>query len=187
MATEVSVLDKYGDVTYYSNYADARADIINSGIEHPLVQIWADLDEQIILLDGVDIWIAPGVTLNRTEATPTIIDNVTGTNTEPVKCKIFGYGKIKNTYAGGTENNRFECIKTINPSTELEVTCDHIQGIGGITISIIYAPSINIFNGKKFHLTCNKVVNNKTCAILLGDSPNSVQNHIDDVNIKVQK
>ncbi|MEO7357601.1 MAG: hypothetical protein ABIY50_08815, partial [Ignavibacteria bacterium] len=166
----------------------ARAAIISIPIIRPLVQIWANLNEQIILLDEADIWIAPGVTLDRTAATPTIIDNVSGTYTDPVDCKIYGYGKIKNSYINiSNPNDRFECIKTINPNTKLEVRCDSISGTGGLTSSQIIAPSIYIVNGKKFHLKCNTVINNKTCGIALGFRPNAVQYHIDDVNLRVQK
>ena len=53
--TEVSLKAKStGALTYYSTYADARS-AAGSG---DTIQIWADLDEQIILKDGVDIFIA---------------------------------------------------------------------------------------------------------------------------------
>jgi len=151
MATEVSVLDKYGETTYYSNYADARMDIINSEIEHPLVQIWADLDEQIILLDEADIWIAPGVTIRNSSTT--IIAPTTGN----LNCKIYGYGTIKNTSTGN-------CIYISNGNAKLSIECDLIEGTGGSG-----SVSVNIQVANEFQLTCNKVSNRDNQAIRIGE------------------
>lgn len=176
---KVRILRRNADYTNYSSYADARA----AADPGDLIQIWANLDEKILLKNEVDIWIAPGVTLNRTGATVTMIDNADG-YTSAVKCKIYGYGKIQNNYT--TTSARYECIKTINPDTQLSVECDTIEGLGGgIVFGFIIAPSVNIENATRFHLTCNKVVNQRTCAIKIGNRPLDPQNIISDININV--
>ncbi|MBL0106958.1 MAG: hypothetical protein IPP52_06660 [Ignavibacteria bacterium] len=65
MDTQTSVVTAAtGAVTFYSTYASART-AANAG---DLIQIWADLtDEQILLKDGDDIWIAPGRIIKNIE------------------------------------------------------------------------------------------------------------------------
>ena len=180
MADKVSILDKDGVVTYYSTYGAARAAIISLSIEHPLIQIWATLtNEQIILLNGVDIWIAPGVTIDYlppslTTAAPTITDNGV-----ECQCQIYGKGVIKNTFVG-TTGNVYECIKITNVDTELEINCDYIEGVGGINPSSIQGICINAL-GNKFHLNCNKIYNQNNGALLLG----STANLINDINLNI--
>ena len=163
MATEVSVLDKDGDVTYYSNYADATTDIINSEIEHPLVQIWADLDEQIILLDGVDIWIAPGVTISNSSG-----DTITDNNVA-VKCNISGYGKLTQT-----STSFYAVCNFTNSNSKVSVKCDIIENesAGQACVSS---------SAKKFHLECNLVYGKSHGAVYLNN------NNSDDININAEK
>jgi len=163
MATEVSVLDKYGDVTYYSNYADARADIINSGIEHPLVQIWADLEEQIILLDEVDIWIAPGVTISNSSG-----DTITDNNVA-VKCNISGYGNLTQT-----STSSYAVCNFTNSNSKVSVKCDIIENesAGQACVSS---------SAKKFHLECNLVYGKSHGGVYLNN------NNSDDLNINAEK
>jgi len=187
MATEVSVLDKNGNVTFYSTYLDARNAAGNNTGDHDLIQIWSDLNEQIVLKNGVDIWIAEGVVLNNLVGSLTSSFITITDNGQECHCKIYGMGIIKSTFAGSSGSPVYECIKTTDPDTELSVECDYIEGIGGITTNIIMQPSIFIENASKFHLECNQVINEKTCSIALGLQPNFVQNVISDVNIKVCK
>ncbi|MBK9331098.1 MAG: hypothetical protein IPM96_01540 [Ignavibacteria bacterium] len=163
MATEVSVLDKDGDVTYYSNYADATTDIINSEIEHPLVQIWADLDEQIILLDGVDIWIAPGVTISNSSG-----DTITDNNVA-VKCNISGYGKLTQT-----STSFYAVCNFTNSNSKVSVKCDIIENesAGQACVSS---------SAKKFHLECNLVYGKSHGGVYLNN------NNSDDLNINAEK
>ena len=163
MATEVSVLDKDGDVTYYSNYADAITDIINSEIEHPLVQIWADLDEQIILLDGVDIWIAPGVTISNSSG-----DTITDNNVA-VKCNISGYGKLTQT-----STSFYAVCNFTNSNSKVSVKCDIIENesAGQACVSS---------SAKKFHLECNLVYGKSHGGVYLNN------NNSDDLNINAEK
>ena len=59
----VSILKRDGTATAtYSTYEAARF----ASVSGDVIQIWADLTEQIILKNGVDIWIMPGVELNNT-------------------------------------------------------------------------------------------------------------------------
>ena len=56
MATEVSVRNgSTGAIIFYSTYAAARS-AASSG---DTINIWANLDEQILLKDTFNIWIAP--------------------------------------------------------------------------------------------------------------------------------
>jgi len=163
MATEVSVLDKYGETTYYSNYADARMDIINSEIEHPLVQIWADIDEQIILLDEADIWIAPGVTISNSSG-----DTITDNNVA-VKCNISGYGNLTQT-----STSSYAVCNFTNSNSKVSVKCDIIENesAGQACVSS---------SAKKFHLECNLVYGKSHGAVFLNN------NNSNDLNINAEK
>ncbi|MBS1518609.1 MAG: hypothetical protein JSS91_11035 [Bacteroidetes bacterium] len=165
MATEVSVLDKYGDTTYYSNYADAITDIINSEIEHPLVQIWADLDEQIILLDGVDIWIAPGVTISKS-AGNTITDNNVA-----AKCNIYGEGNIKNSGSGNS-------INISHGNSKLNIVCNFIEN----SATNVQTTAVVVTKCEKFHLRCNKVISNGN-GLWIGFNDT---NMAEDLNLEVE-
>jgi len=81
MATEVAVINASSGVqTFYSTYAAARS----AAAANDLIQIWADLtDEQILLKDGVDIWIAPQTVIDMTSDMPTIL------NDGNVSCHIY--------------------------------------------------------------------------------------------------
>lgn len=60
---KLSILKRNGDMSAtYPTYAAARA----ASVAGDVIQIWADLNEQIPLKDRVDIWIMPGVELNNT-------------------------------------------------------------------------------------------------------------------------
>ncbi|MFZ1320737.1 MAG: hypothetical protein WAT71_04200 [Ignavibacteria bacterium] len=163
MATEVSVLDKDGDVNYYSTYAAARADIISSNRIHPLVQIWADLDEQIILLDGVDIWIAPGVTISYSTGDTITDDNVAA------NCNIFGYG-----YLTQTSTDSYAVCNFTDPNSKISVKCDTIENesAGQACVSS---------SAKKFHLECNLVYGKSHGGVYLNN------NNSDDININAEK
>ncbi|MCY7362035.1 MAG: hypothetical protein LH629_08230 [Ignavibacteria bacterium] len=115
MPTEVSVVNASSGVqTFYSTYSAART----AASANDLIQVWADLtNEQILLKDRVDIWIAPGGVMTMNSALPLIADNDTG-NTTAVTCNITGYGIFINTDAS---NN---CIKIINGSSNVSIECD---------------------------------------------------------------
>ena len=169
MAGKVSVLDKNGAVTYYSSYLAARTDIINSIIPHPLIQIWANLNEQIVLLDGVDVWIAPGVTITNS-ANDTIVDNKAGFYTDSVDCKIFGFGSIKNT---GVKS----CIKIINSGSKISVECNCVHAM--LSLAVYVLPS------EKFHLKCNYVYSQNFQAIRIGEFAQT--GIVNDVNLNIIK
>ena len=176
MPDKVSILSKTGVVTYYSTYSAARAAANPSRDDHDLIQIWADLNETIILSDKVDIWIMPGVEINNTYGGATITDNNVA-----VICNIYGEGIIKNTRDVGT--TWYECIKISNANTEISIECDYIEGIGGTTSNSLQGPCIYISNGKKFHLKCNKVYNQRDCGIYIG----GISYVISDINLNIQK
>lgn len=60
--TEVAIIKRDGSESLYTNYTSAK----DEAVDFDLIQIRADLDEQIILKDKVDIWIMPGVVVNNT-------------------------------------------------------------------------------------------------------------------------
>ncbi len=158
--TEVSLKAKStGALTYYSTYADARS-AAGSG---DTIQIWADLDEQIILKDGVDIFIAPGRVINMSSAMPTIIDNGVS-----CICTISGNGIIKNSYHPGLLSARYECIKITNGSSRISIVCDYILGFGKEEESI-GGQTINIVEASKFNLICNSIQSNFNTAIDISD------------------
>jgi len=181
---KVSILHRDGSLNDYSSYSAARS----AAAPKDLIQIWADLNEQIILLNGVDIWIAPGVRLDynppslSTPPGPTITDNG-----ETCVCKIYGYGKIVNTY---NITPWYECIKTTDPDTELSVECDVIEGKGGTVnafTNTITGAAVFISKGQKFHLNCNKVINPVTAGLYIGSTINVPDYHVNDVNITVER
>lgn len=165
MAGKVSILKRNGLIDDYSSYGNAR----DNAVSGDLIQIWATLNEQIILLNGVDIWIAPGVTIDYKSVSdpptpgPTITDNG-----DPCVCNIYGYGKIKNT-----DNN--SCIFIDHINSELTVECFSIDGSAG------NSRAVYIKNANKFELECREVLS-KGVALYLGDNN---QNIIDKIVINV--
>jgi hypothetical protein len=172
--TEVAIIKRDGSILgVYTTYADARANAVSGD----LIQIRADLNEQIVLLDGVDIWIMPGVIVNNSSGN-TITDINIDTSLE-VHCKIYGYGKIVNT---GTHS----CVFINHVDSELSIECDYIENIGSSLTSIC----IEIFNAHKFHLLCNRVSSQKGVAIWLGrydTTTHTLLGFIEDVNLNVSK
>jgi hypothetical protein len=158
MATEVSLKSgSTGEFTFFSNYLDARS----SAGPGDVIFIWADLDEQIILLDGVDICIAPGRILDMTDELPTITDNG-----EKCICNIFGEGIIKNSYSGTAKQN---CISISDNESEVYIECDYIVGLGGTDANTISASTINVIHAAKFIAVCNNIYNLRNSAITIGD------------------
>ena len=172
--TEVAIIKRDGSMSMYTDYASARASAVSK--DRDMIQIRADLDEPIILKDKVDIWIMPGVVINNTTGGATVTDNNVA-----VICTIYGEGIIKNTRDVGS--TWYECIKISNSNTELSIECDYIEGIGGTTPNSLQGPCIYITNGKKFHLKCNKVYNQRDCGIFIGN----ISNVISDINLNIQK
>jgi hypothetical protein len=161
MATEVSLKSgSTGEFTFYSNYADARG----SAGPGDVIFIWADLDEQIVLLDGVDICIAPGRILDMTDEYPTITDNG-----EKCVCNIFGEGIIKNSYTGSAKQS---CINISDNESEIYIECDYMVGLGGTDANTIAAPTMNIIHAAKFIAVCNNIYNLRNSAIAVSDCNN---------------
>lgn len=167
MATpRTAILKRNGSIYYYDNYGDART----YAVSRDMIIILSNLDnEQIILKDEVDIWIKDGVKINFTSGSPTITDN-----NQPVKCKIYGQGIIKNTYNGN-------CVYTNHDNTELSIESYTIDGEGSGSSSIsVYAKQANIF-----HLSCSKVFSKSWQAIQTGEffNPGLIPN----LNLNISK
>lgn len=162
---QVSILKRDGtQSTFYSTYTSAIADAVSDDV----IQIWADLTEQITLKNGVDIWIMPGVKIDSGSSSTTIVAPTTGN----LNCNIYGQGIIKNESSGN-------CIFIDNVNANLRIECDTIEGTGGGTSSV----SLKIKTANKFHITCNRVYNESWQAIGIGDfSPGLVVN---DINLKI--
>lgn len=170
MADKVSKLDKDGVINYYSTYNAAKNASGNNPGDHDLIQIWADLTEQIVLKNGVDICIMPGVVIKSGSSLTTIIAPTSG----DLNCNIYGQGIIKNDTNGN-------CILIDNQAAKLKIDCDNIEGTGGYGSSI----SVNIKKANKFHLTCNKVYNRDWQAIRFGEL--LVPGLIEDINLNISK
>jgi len=161
MATEVSVkAASTGTVLYYSTYSAARSTASSGDV----IQIWADLDEQIILKDGVDIWIAPGRILDMTGASPTIIDNGV-----KCRCNIFGSGILKNSYSGGTKQ---ECVKISDDESEIYIECDYLVGLGGTAANTWNAPTVSVTNAARFSLVCNQIYSYRNSVVIISNCDN---------------
>jgi len=161
---KVSIMDRSGAIIYYSSYSSARS-AASSG---DLIQIWANLTEQIVLLNGADIWIAPGVTIKSGSSDTTIIAPTSG----ELNCKIYGFGIIKNDTNGS-------CIFINNEDAKLKIECDVIEGQGG-SVS-----SVNIQSASEFHLSCSKVYSRDFQALRLGLTLNP--GLIQDINLNITR
>jgi len=173
--TEVVIIKRDGSITPYTTYGSARADAVAGD----LIQIRADLNEQILLKNLVDIWIMPGVVIDFVAVSPTPQGPTITDNNTAVTCNIYGMGIIKNTDT--TTNGRYECIKLSNASSKLSIECDFIEGVGSTSTSLV-GPCIYIQKGIKFHLTCNKVYNKNNVAMWIG----GVSTPIIDINLNVK-
>ncbi len=157
MATEVSLRDiETGIPEFYSTYGAARSAAGTGDV----ISIYANLTEQIILLDGVDVYIDPGTELNYSGDGPTITDN-----DDPCKCNITGGGTIKNSYSGTTKR---ECIKISDPSSEVNIECYIIDGVGENN-STLEGSSVDVSAAAKFRLISTKVYNQFNTAIRISD------------------
>ncbi len=131
------------------------------------VNIWADLsNEQILLKNGVDIWIAPGRIIEMTSANPTILDNDSGYTTA-VTCNITGYGIIKNSSSFGSAFR--ECVKITNPNSKVSIVCNVIEGLGGDDQSVYQGVSVLVSanDTSSFSLICNRLTNKNNAAIFI--------------------
>lgn len=153
--TEISLKAKStGALTYYSTYADARS----AANAHDVIQIWADLDEQIVLKDGVDIWVAPGRILKMTDS-PTITDNGS-----TCVCNIFGNAIIKNVF----ENTKHECLRITDSDSQIYVSCDYLEAEGAESDSR-NAPTVYVSQATKFTLICNEIINHINSAVIISN------------------
>lgn len=163
---KVAIIKKDGTFVYYNTYGAARAASNPNSGDHDLIQIRANLNEEIHLKDGVDIWIMPGIVVDYNPSPPPSQPSATIADyTVACKCNIYGEGIIKSTFNSGTD--KFNCIVTSNPNTELSIECDYIQGIGGPG-DLGAGASIYIINANKFDLTCNKVYSTNSAAFSFG-------------------
>jgi hypothetical protein len=154
-----------GAVVFYSTYATART-AAGAG---DLIQIWADLtDEQILLKDKVDIWIAPGRIIKTTNSEPLIVDN-TGGYTTPVEMNITGYGIFIN------ENDKYRCVAISNSGSKVSIECESLEGTGSDPNFDEWA-TVHIVNASKFYLKCDRIYNKTQKAIYF-------DNEVADINI----
>jgi len=159
MATEVAVITAAtGAQFFYSTYAAART----AATAYDKIQIWADLtNEQLLLKDKVDIWIAPGRIIQMTDSSPIILDN-DGGYTSAVEVNISGNGFFKNT------NEKYGCVKIINKDSKVSITCDNLENEGSDPTSLD-GTTVYIESCSKFYLNCDKIVNSKQRAIYFED------------------
>ena len=182
MATEVALINGTSGVpVFYSTYAAAYA-ASSSGDK---IQIWANLtDEQILLKDGVDVWIAPGRIIDMSLEMATIQDDGS------VVCNIYGNGIIKNSYDPSSEGDHYECIRITNTESKVSIQCDYIEGIGRV-----YNPSVDAKDGysilveslistQRFQLQCNKVINKYNSAIVFANYSESNPGNEININVK---
>jgi len=157
MATQVTVKSKTtGTLTFYTSYANARS----AAAAGDVIQIRADLDEQIILKDGVDIYIDPGTLVDMTDELPTVTD---GEN--DCVCNITGGGIIKNSYTG---SNKQSCVKISQSNSIVNIECFRIEGEGENSGSTEGA-CVDVSSAAKFRLICNRVFNKYNTAINISD------------------
>jgi hypothetical protein len=168
MSTRVSILKRNGNkANYYDTYSDARTPSVAGDV----IIIWGDLtNEQIILKDGVDIWIMLGVMIKSGSSLTTIIGPTTG----DLNCNIYGQGIIKN-------DNNGNCILIDNVAANVTMECDNIDGTGGSGSSV----SVYIRRANKFNLTCNKVYNRDWQAIRLGEFTPGLL--VQNINLNISK
>lgn len=182
MATEVALINKSsGDRVFYSTYAAARA----AASMGDKIQIWANLtNQQILLKDRVDVWIAPGRIIDMGLGMPTIQDDGS------VICNIYGYGIIKNSYNPSSTGDHYECIRITNSDSKVSIQCDYIEGIGRVYNSEIYANegySIfieGLYSTQSFRLQCNKVLNKNNSAIVFRDYDAGTPENEVNINVK---
>lgn len=169
MATEVAVVTaSTGVQTFYSTYAAART----AANANDLIQIWADLtDEQILLKDGVDIWVAPGRNIETSDSMPIILDN-DGGYTDAVTMNITGYGNFINT------NEKYGCVRIINGDSKISIICERLEGIGYDPESLL-GVTILIENAAMFNLNCKRVSNSNHRSIYFDTL-------VDNINIEVE-
>lgn len=142
-----------GAITYFEFYDDART----ASSDYDTIQIWADLDEEILLKDKVNIWVAPRRNLNRSTAGPTVTD---GGNA--VTCKIGGSGIITNT----DDSTYYECIHISNSASNVTIECDEVRGVGSPN-KTIQGSTVNIVSATRFNLLCEEISNkNNTCIVI---------------------
>jgi hypothetical protein len=166
MATQVSVVTAAtGAVNFYSTYAAART----AASVGDLIQIWADLtDEQLLLKNKVDIWIAPGRIIKTSNSQILILDNDSSYNS-PVEVNITGYGIFIN------ENDKYRCVVISNSGSKVSIECESLEGTGNDPQYDEWA-TVHIVNASKFYLKCNRIYNKTQKAIYF-------DNEVDDVNI----
>ena len=156
MATEVSLRKiSSGLITFYSTYADAS----DNAEEYDVISIYADLNEQLILKNLVDIYIDPGTVINYSGEEPTIYDK------DVAVCNITGGGIIINSYSG---TNKKECIGVYNSGSSVNIECLSIEGTGDNSSSVGGA-CVNVEAAERFSLKCKSVSNNYNTAIIIAD------------------
>ncbi|MBS1518959.1 MAG: hypothetical protein JSS91_12800, partial [Bacteroidetes bacterium] len=112
---------------------------------------------------GVDIWIAPGVTISNSTGDTVTDDGST------VNCNIFGYG-----YLTQTSTDTYAVCNFTDPNSKISVKCDIIENESAGQACVNSA-------AKKFHLECNLVYGKSHGGIYLNS------NNSDDININAEK
>ncbi|MBK6504652.1 MAG: hypothetical protein IPG02_03085 [Ignavibacteria bacterium] len=164
MATEVSLRDiTTGVPVFYSKYEDAR----DNANDYDVISIYANLDEQIVLKNLVDVYIDPGTVVNFSGKGPTITDNG-----EQYKCNITGGGIITNTYS---ETDKEEYIEISNSASEVNIECYRIENEGDNS-SVTGGAAVDIISAARFSLICNRVFSKYNTAITISDCPDFFMN-----------
>lgn len=120
-----------GGIVFYSTYDEARS----AASAGDVISIYANLNEQIVLKDGVDIYIDHGTIIEYGEGDPTIVD------LEACICNITGGGIIK--------NSNKECILIVSSGSKLSVECLRIETESAV--------AIDFTDGSMFRLICDSV------------------------------
>jgi hypothetical protein len=157
MATEVSLRDiTTGLPVFYSKYEEAR----DNANDYDVISIYANLDEQIILKNLVDVYIDPGTVIDFSGKGTTITDNG-----DQCKCNITGGGVITNTYS---DTAKEECIEISNSASEVNIECFRIENEGDDS-SDTGGAAVNIISAARFSLICNSVFSKYNTAIKISD------------------
>ncbi|MCB0727090.1 MAG: hypothetical protein KDD00_06470 [Ignavibacteriae bacterium] len=159
MSTEVSLRDiTTGVPVFYSKYEEAR----DNANDYDVISIYANIDEQIVLKNLVDVYIDPGTVEDFSGKGPTITDNG-----QECKCNISGGGIITNSYS---DTDKKGCVEISNSSSEVNIECYRIENDGESSTSTGGA-TVDVISAARFSLICNRVFSKYNTAIKISDCP----------------
>lgn len=142
---KVAIIKKDGTFVYYNTYGAARAASNPNSGDHDLIQIRANLNEEIHLKDGVDIWIMPGIVVDYNPSPPPSQPSATIADyTIACKCNIYGEGIIKSTFNSGMD--KFNCslhTKNYGLFGNKDIAANIVLDIGNLG-NYIFVPSSDI-------------------------------------------